>query len=144
MLTGGAGISRAVGMALFGVATGISMGLVEGALKDRWIYVAAGPLAGKQFILYKPLTIIGSDQSCDIYLFKDPSVQPQHASIELRGQRALVRAAGLVLVQGKASERSSARNRAIPSRLGAMPSFTGTGSVVLPNEARVPLLQHRH
>ena len=99
---GGAGASRAVGMALFGLATGISIGLVEGALKDRWIYVSAGPLAGKQFILYKPLTTIGSDQSCDIYLFKDPGVRPQHAVIELRATRAVVRAAGPVYVQQRA------------------------------------------
>ncbi|HTS29410.1 MAG TPA: FHA domain-containing protein [Bryobacteraceae bacterium] len=99
--TGGAAASRGVGMALLGVATGVAMGLVEGALKDRWIYVAAGPLAGKQFILYKPLTIIGSDQSCDIYLFKDPAVMPRHAAIELRGARAVLRAFGTVAVQGR-------------------------------------------
>jgi len=101
LATGGAAASRAIGMALFGAATGISMGLVESALKDRWLYVSAGPLAGKQFILYKPMTTIGSDQSCDIYLFKDASVRPQHAVVELRGTRALVRAAGQVYVQGR-------------------------------------------
>lgn len=101
LATGGAGASRAVGMALFGAATGVSMGLVESALKDRWLYVSAGPLAGKQFILYKPLTTIGSDQSCDIYLFKDPAVRPQHAVVELRGPRAVVRAGAPVFVQGR-------------------------------------------
>jgi hypothetical protein len=99
--TGGAAASRAVGMALLGAATGVAMGLVEGALKDRWIYVAAGPLAGKQFILYKPLTIVGSHQSCDIYLFKDPAVMPRHAAIELRGARAVLRAFGQVSLQGR-------------------------------------------
>src|SRR6185437_10893964 len=58
--------SRAVGFALFGLATGVAMGIVESALKDRWLYVAAGPLAGKQFILYKPVTVIGSSQQSDI------------------------------------------------------------------------------
>ncbi|HLK68041.1 MAG TPA: FHA domain-containing protein [Bryobacteraceae bacterium] len=101
--TKGAGTSRAIGMALFGAATGIAMGLVESALKDRWIYVAAGPLAGKQFILYKPLTIVGSHQSCDIYLFKDQSVMARHAAIELRNGRALLRAFGPVSVQGRLS-----------------------------------------
>jgi hypothetical protein len=102
MAVGGAGTSRAIGMALFGLATGVSIGLVESALKDRWIYVSAGPLAGKQFILYKTLTTIGSDQSCDIYLFKDPGVRSQHAVVELRGTRALMRAAGPVYIQGRA------------------------------------------
>ena len=49
-----AALSRAVGFAIFGLATGAMMGVVESALKDRWLYVTSGPLAGKQFILYKP------------------------------------------------------------------------------------------
>jgi hypothetical protein len=101
ILTGGAGLSRAVGMALFGMATGIAVGLVESALKDRWLYVSAGPLAGKQFILYKPVTTIGSDQSCDIYLFKDPAIQQHHSVIELRGPRTFLRAAAPVQFQGR-------------------------------------------
>jgi hypothetical protein len=101
LATGGAGTSRAVGMALLGAATGIAMGLVESALKDRWIYVSAGPLAGKQFILYKPLTIVGSHQSSDIYLFKDPAVLPRHAVIELNGPRAVLRAVGPVSLRGR-------------------------------------------
>ena len=51
--TNGAAISRVVGFCLLGAATGVAMGLVESALKDRWLYVTAGPLAGKQFILYQ-------------------------------------------------------------------------------------------
>ncbi|MCI0351416.1 MAG: FHA domain-containing protein [Acidobacteriales bacterium] len=92
--------SRGVGLALFGLATGAAMGFVESALKDRWLYVSAGPLAGKQFILYKPLTTIGSQQQCDIYLFKDSSIAPQHATIELRGTQAYFRSVTPVYVAG--------------------------------------------
>jgi hypothetical protein len=74
---------------------------VESALKDRWLYVSGGPLAGKQFILYKPQTRIGRDQSSDIYLFKDLAVQPQHAVIELRAGRAVLVAAAPTLVSGQ-------------------------------------------
>lgn len=93
-------LSRAVGFALFGMATGAAMGFVESALKDRWLYVSSGPLAGKQFILYKSLTTIGSSQECDIYLFKDSSIAPQQASIELRGAQAMFRSATPVFVSG--------------------------------------------
>jgi Inner membrane component of T3SS, cytoplasmic domain len=96
-----ASLSRAVGFGLFGMATGVAMGIVESALKDRWLYVASGPLAGKQFILYKPVTVVGSSQQCDIYLFKDTSVQPQHASIELRGAQTFLHAQGQVYVSGQ-------------------------------------------
>ena len=36
---------------------------------------------GKQFILYKNPTYIGSSPQCEIYLFKDTQVAPQHAAI---------------------------------------------------------------
>jgi len=53
LATKGARSAGALGFGLLGMATGVAMGLVESALKDRWLYVTAGPLAGKQFILYK-------------------------------------------------------------------------------------------
>jgi hypothetical protein len=102
LLTHGGGPSRAVGFALVGLATGVGMGLVESALKDRWLYVTAGPLAGKQFILYKPRTTVGSKQDCDIYLFKDSNILPEHAALELTGSRVQIRASGLVYLAGSA------------------------------------------
>lgn len=93
-------LSRAVGFALLGLATGAAMGFVESALKDRWIYVSSGPLAGKQFILYKPVTTIGSQQDCDIYLFKDSSIAPQQATIELRGTQVYLRSISPIFVSG--------------------------------------------
>ena len=100
-LTHGGGASRAVGLSLFGLSTGIAMGLVESALKDRWLYVTSGPLAGKQFILYKPRTVIGSQQQSDIYLFKDSTILPQHAVVEINGARVQIRAAGQTYVSGQ-------------------------------------------
>jgi hypothetical protein len=93
-------LSRCIGFGFVGLATGAAMGFVESALKDRWIYVSSGPLAGKQFILYKPLTTIGSRQDCDIYLFKDSTIAPEHATIELRGTQAYLRSVSPVYVSG--------------------------------------------
>jgi hypothetical protein len=94
-------VSRAVGFGLVGLATGVGMGLVESALKDRWFYVVAGPLAGKQFILYKTETNIGSRQESDIYLFKDPAILPIHAVISITGARVSIQATGPVLWGGQ-------------------------------------------
>ena len=94
-------VSRAVGFALVGLAAGIGMGLVESALKDRWLYVVAGPLAGKQFILYKSETSIGSRQEADIYLFKDPNILPRHAVISINGARVALHATGPMLWGGQ-------------------------------------------
>ncbi len=101
LLTHGGAPSRAVGFALVGLATGVGVGLVESALKDRWLYVTAGPLAGKQFILYKPRTVMGSDQSCDIYLFKDTNIAKEHAIVELAGSRIMLLAIGQTYVNGQ-------------------------------------------
>jgi hypothetical protein len=100
LATHGGALSRAVGFALTGMATGIGIGVIESALKDRWLYVTSGPLAGKQFILYKPLTTIGSSQQCDIYLFKDSNILPNHAVLESRGPRLQISAVGPVYVAG--------------------------------------------
>jgi hypothetical protein len=93
-------LSRAVGFTILGMATGIAMGLVESALKDRWLYVTAGPLAGKQFILYKPVTVMGSAQTSDIYLFKDLEILPAHATLSQKGDRVYVNAEGPVYMAG--------------------------------------------
>jgi hypothetical protein len=99
--THGGAASRAVGFGLLGMTTGIAMGLVESALKDRWLYVTAGPLAGKQFILYKPQTNMGSVQTSDIYLFKDAEILPQHATLMQKGDRMHLIALGPVYVAGQ-------------------------------------------
>lgn len=104
-------LSRAVGFGLFGLATGVAIGLVESALKDRWLYVSAGPLAGKQFILYKPLTTLGRSQGCDIYLFKDLSIQELHATFEMRGSRVWVTAHGPVYASGQPIKQKLLENR---------------------------------
>ena len=99
--THGGAVSRAVGFGLLGLATGVAIGLVESALKDRWLYVTAGPLAGKQFILYKPRTTMGSSQDCDIYLFKDADILPQHAVLEVKGSRTHLVTTGMVYAAGQ-------------------------------------------
>jgi hypothetical protein len=101
LLTGGAAPSRCIGMMIFGASTGVAIGLVESALKNRWLYVSGGPLAGKQFILYKPITRLGSQQANDIFLFKDLSIAPSHATIELRGPHATLIATGPTFVAGQ-------------------------------------------
>jgi pSer/pThr/pTyr-binding forkhead associated (FHA) protein len=58
-------------------------------------------LAGKQFILYKPQTAVGSSQNCDIYLFKDPEILPQHAVLELKGSKIYLIARGAAYIAGQ-------------------------------------------
>jgi CDP-diglyceride synthetase len=101
LLTQGAEASRAIGLSILGASTGVAIGLVESALKDRWLYVSGGPLAGKQFVLYQDLVTIGKNQSSTVYLFKDPGVSEQHATIEQKAGRSLLTAYGPVVVSGQ-------------------------------------------
>jgi pSer/pThr/pTyr-binding forkhead associated (FHA) protein len=64
------------------VVAGLGTGVIENVAKTGWMKVVGGLLTGKQFILYKNPTAIGSSPQCEIYLFKDPAVGPQHAAIQ--------------------------------------------------------------
>lgn len=79
--------SRGVGFAIIGILVGLFIGLVENWTKSAWLLMRAGPLAGKQFILFRNPTTIGSSPKCDVYLFKDAAIEPRHALIHDRGGR---------------------------------------------------------
>jgi len=80
-------VSRAVGFTCIGLFVGAFVGLVEGWTKTAWLLMRRGPLAGKQFVLYREATVLGSSPKADIYLFKDEKVEPRHAVIYNRGGR---------------------------------------------------------
>jgi hypothetical protein len=84
---GQATYSRAVGFATIGCFVGLFVGLVEGWTKTAWLLMRKGPLAGKQFILFKDTTILGSSPKANVYLFKDDAIEPRHAQIINRGGR---------------------------------------------------------
>ena len=54
---------------------------LENIAKQGWLKVASGLIAGKQFILYRNPTVIGSSPKSEIYLFKDPQIMGKHAAI---------------------------------------------------------------
>jgi hypothetical protein len=84
---GQADVSRAVGLTLIGIMVGLFVGLVEQWTKSAWLLMRAGPLAGKQFVIHRSPTVLGSSPKADIYLFKDPAIEPQHALIHNYGGR---------------------------------------------------------
>jgi hypothetical protein len=106
-LFGGGEASRAVGFGFTGLCTGLSIGLVEQLSKDAWLYMEAGPLVGKQFVLYRDPTRVGSSPKCDIYIFKDSEVSPEHAYLRRVGATHELEAApdAVVLLNGKRAGR---------------------------------------
>lgn len=79
--------SRGVGFAVIGLAVGLFVGLVEGWTKTAWLLMQQGPLAGKQFVMYRDTTVLGSSPKAEVYLFKDDAIEPRHAVIYNRGGR---------------------------------------------------------
>lgn len=80
-------LSRGIGVGIIGLTVGLFIGLIEGWTKTAWLLMRKGPLAGKQFILFKDITVLGSSPKAEIYLFKDQAIEPKHAVIYNRGGR---------------------------------------------------------
>lgn len=81
-----AALSRAIGFVVIGLVTGLMVGIVELIAREAWLKMLAGPLAGKEFVLYKDPTSIGSSPKREVYLFKDPDVEPVHALVRRVGE----------------------------------------------------------
>jgi uncharacterized Tic20 family protein len=77
--------AQIVGLAITGAAIGLSMGLLEQAVKSSWLQITHGGMAGKQFILYKPDVTIGSSPAADVTLIKDPAIPGLAGRISRRG-----------------------------------------------------------
>ena len=88
------GPSRALGFTAIGAATGFFIGLVDELLKQSWVKVLAGKNEGKDFILSKPMNILGRDERIDVPLYGDTSVGAQHAAIRADGKRHVLLDAG--------------------------------------------------
>lgn len=81
--TGNAHLSRLVGVVMIGAIAGFGTGMIENVAKSGWLKVSTGLIAGKQFVLYRKATYIGSSLQCAIYLFKDPQVGRRHAAVHI-------------------------------------------------------------
>lgn len=77
--------SRLIGLLVIGGAVGAMIGVVELLARDAWLRMVQGPLAGKEFVIFKDIMHLGSSPRSEIYLFNDPQVEPQHATIRSVG-----------------------------------------------------------
>jgi hypothetical protein len=82
-LVGNEHISRLIAVVLIGGLAGLACGLIENVVKTGWMKVESGLIAGKQFVLYRNPTFIGSHPMSHIYLFNDPSVGRRHACVHI-------------------------------------------------------------
>lgn len=78
-------VSRWVGFALIGAVVGLMIGIVERLARDAWLRMVEGPLAGKEFLVFKDIMRMGSSPRSEIYLFNDPAIAASHAVIRATG-----------------------------------------------------------
>jgi hypothetical protein len=78
-------LSRLIGFAVVGGAVGALIGIVELLARDAWLRMTQGPLAGKEFLIFKDVMNIGASPRSDIYLFNDPAVAQHHAVLRAVG-----------------------------------------------------------
>ncbi len=82
-----AGVSALIAISIFGGSIGISIGMVQEYRKEAWFRVLQGATAGKEYIIQREKTIIGSHPSCDIVLVGDPAVSTKHAEVKMENAR---------------------------------------------------------
>jgi hypothetical protein len=103
-VTSSAEFGRLAALCCIGAVAGAATGFLEYAARTGWLKVTAGAIAGKQFILYRDPTYIGSAPDCQIYLFRDPKVGRRHAAIHLLKGRIEIEdlpLGGQTLINGK-------------------------------------------
>lgn len=85
---------RFAGFACTVAGIGFAIGLVERVRRESWLTITAGPMAGKEFILYNPRTVAGADNRCNIVLAHDSTVVAQHLVIDRSEQGATASSIG--------------------------------------------------
>jgi pSer/pThr/pTyr-binding forkhead associated (FHA) protein len=92
LITRSEDLSRALGFVLVGAAIGIAVGFLEEIAKEYWLTVLTGSREGQSYVLSEGESTIGRDETVDIPLYGDGSVQRAHARIVKSGAGACIRA----------------------------------------------------
>lgn len=76
-------VGRLVAISAIGLVAGLATGMIEQVVKTGWLKVTEGLITGKQFVLYRNPTYLGSSPHCQIYLFKDATIGQRHAAVHV-------------------------------------------------------------
>ena len=98
------GPGRLIGFTVIGALCGLLIGIVEEIFKESWVRVLVGRNEGRDIQINKQLSILGRDERCEVPLFGDPIVSPQHAAIRTDGKRHTLLDGGMqggTMINGK-------------------------------------------
>ena len=74
----------AIGFSVLGICIGLFIGLAQVLIKEAWVRVENGRWQGKELILANTVSVIGRKEGCEIALFGDRNLAPEHACIRKR------------------------------------------------------------
>jgi len=81
------GMIRFIGFAITGAAIGLFIGFIEEVAKKAWLVRLVGTNEGKQYVIDRPVTVLGRSELVDLPVFGDPDVAERHATITRQGAR---------------------------------------------------------
>ncbi len=75
--------SALIAIVTFGICIGLGIGMVQEFRKEAWLKVLKGATSGKEYIIHKNKTTLGSHPRSDIVLVMDSEVAANHAVISI-------------------------------------------------------------
>lgn len=78
---------RLITFAITGGAIGLFIGFIEELAKKAWLIRLVGRNEGKEYTIFKPVTVLGRSELVDVPVFGDPDVAERHAQIAVTGAR---------------------------------------------------------
>ncbi|WP_435010909.1 FHA domain-containing protein [Tundrisphaera lichenicola] len=78
-------LGQGLGIVLLGSGLGLSLALVEQALRRAWVQVLRGRQEGRSYLLAGKISNLGLDERAEVGLFGDPTVARRHAEIVVDG-----------------------------------------------------------
>lgn len=84
------GMIRFISFSVTGASIGMFIGFIQEVTKKAWLIRLVGRNEGKEYVLFKPITVLGRDELADIPIFGDPDVAERHAKITAQGQRYFI------------------------------------------------------
>ena len=84
------GMVRFIDFAATGGAIGLFIGFLEEVTKKAWLIRLVGRNEGKEYSIYRPLTVLGCSEFADIPIFGDPDIAERHAAISAQDRRHFI------------------------------------------------------
>jgi pSer/pThr/pTyr-binding forkhead associated (FHA) protein len=84
------GMIRFITYGITGGSIGLFIGFIEEIAKKAWIVRLVGRNEGKEYMIFKPVTVLGRSELVDLPVFGDPDIAERHAQIVTQGPKYVI------------------------------------------------------